>query len=41
MARSRGDRWLQGEVDAKCFFKFSHGGSGQPAYLLADALDRD
>jgi hypothetical protein len=41
MAGSRGDQWLQGEVDAKCFIEFSHGGSGQPAYLLAYALDRD
>jgi hypothetical protein len=41
MARSRGGQWLQGEVDTKCLFEFSHRGSGQPAYLLAYALDRD
>jgi hypothetical protein len=32
---------LQGEVDAKCLIKLGDDGSGQPAYLLHYAFDRD
>jgi hypothetical protein len=41
MAGSRGAVGYKARGQAKCFFEFSHGGSGQPACLLAYALGRD
>ena len=32
--------WLQGKVHAECFVELVHGGRGQSAQALADAIDR-